>query len=155
MSDLKLKWFFFILISALCLLISSYKGVSQESGRSRKLLEANGADSLIRHECNLGKPDIQKAKIFLNQKGLRDQIKIEGPLKEMNTISRTKTKTIEQLIEDIAQWIPKMYREQYSVNPRCIIILETKINENEKAEVRFAVAMECSPKLRSTKPIRI
>jgi hypothetical protein len=155
MSDIKVKWFCPILIGAFCLLISGYQVNSEETGKSRKLMDANGDYLLITHDDTPDRPDFQKVEIFRNNKGLRDQIKIHGPIKEMNAISRTKTETIEELIEDISLWIPKLYGDQFSINPRCIIILETKINEDDKAEVRFAVAMECLPKLRSNKTIQI
>jgi len=155
MSDTRVKWFYPILIGALCLLISGYQVTSEEIGKSGKLMDANGDYLLIAHDDKPKRPDFQKAEIFRNTKGLRDQIKIHGPMKEMNAISRTKTETIEELIEDISLWIPKLYGDQFSINPRCIIILETKINEDDKAEVRFAVAMECIPKLRSNKTIQI
>lgn len=51
---------------------------------------------------------IQKAKIFHNKKGLKDEIKIECPLRELSAISKSATETIEELVEQISSWIPKM-----------------------------------------------
>lgn len=155
MSDTTPKRLFLLLIAAVCLLICSHQVSSLGLGQPETLMETNSDNLLITYYRNRDRSDIQKADIFRNEKGLRDKITIQGPIKEMNVISKTKTDTIEELIEDISLWIPQMYREQFSINPRCIIILETKLNEDEKAEVRFAVAMECRPKVRPTKTIRI
>lgn len=155
MSDTEVKWFYPILTGVLCLLISVNMVPSEEIGKSGKLRGANADYLLIAHDDRPDRPDFIKAEIFRNKKGLRDQLEIYGPIKEMNAISRTKTETIEELIEDLSLWIPKLYGERFSINPRCIIILETKINEDDKAEVRFAVAMECIPKLRSNRTIQI
>ena len=106
-----------------------------------------GANSLTIAGHILADTVVQTAKVFHNQKGLRNEISINGPLIELNAISSTKTETIDELIESISIWIPKMYSECFLVNPRCIIVLETKINEEHKAEIRFGVAMECVPKL--------
>ena len=86
---------------------------------------------------------IQKAKVFHNRKGLKNQIEIEDPLRELNAIAKTTSVTIEELIEKTSIWIPQLYWESFSVAPMCIIILEKKINEMEKAEIRFGVAMSC------------
>jgi hypothetical protein len=98
---------------------------------------------------------IQKAKIFHNKKGLKDEIKIECPLRELRAISKSATETIEDLVEQTSRWIPKMYRDNFSINPMCIIILEQKINENNRAEIRFGVAMRCTAKFTVPKTINI
>jgi hypothetical protein len=48
-----------------------------------------------------------------------------------------------------------MYSKEFSVTPKCIIVLETKINKDGMAEVRFGVAMECTPKSHVTEVIYI
>ena len=90
---------------------------------------------------------IKKAKVFHNRKGLKNQIEIEDPLKELNAIAKTPSVTIEELIEQTSLWIPKLYWQSFSVTPMCIIILEKKINEMKRAEIRFGVAMSCYSKL--------
>ena len=97
----------------------------------------------------------QKATVFHNRKGLKEEIRIEGPLKELTAVSETKFETINELIEHISIWIPQMYRHYFLVKPRCIIILETKINEEGKSQVRFGVAMECVPVSTGQKTINI
>ncbi len=94
----------------------------------------------------LSEAAIQKAQVFHNRKGLKEEIIIEGCLRELRATSETKEESIEQLIDQVSIWIPKLYHDNFLVNPRCIIILETKINEDEKAEVRFGVAMKCTVK---------
>ena len=96
-----------------------------------------------------------KAQVFHNRKGLKNEINIFNPLRELNAIAKNETETIDELIEQISAWVPSLYYEQFLINPECIIILETKINTDGKAEVRFGVAMKCTPKLRLPNPISI
>ena len=87
---------------------------------------------------------VRKVDVYRNRKGLKNDIKVVNPLKELNAIARSDSESIEELIEDITIWIPKIYYEQFLVYPECIIILESKINDEGRAEVRFGVAMELS-----------
>ena len=96
-----------------------------------------------------------KAHVFHNREGLRNEINIFNPLRELNAIAKNETDTIDDLIEQISVWVPSLYYEQFLINPECIIILETKINMDGRAEVRFGVAMKCTPKLRLPNPISI
>ena len=157
MNDANLNHFFFFFfpITIFCLLILSCQAVSQEIGISGKLMEQADTDILSMTQHLPASPAIQKAKVFYNKKGLKDEINIEGPLRELNAISKTNTESIETLIEDVSIWVPQMYNQRFSVSPRCIIILEKKINKDGKAEVRFGVAMECTPKFHTTKIIQI
>lgn len=86
----------------------------------------------------------QKANVFYNKNGLSNEIIIEEPLREMRATSRTDRETMEELIENISIWVPRMYRQNFCINPRCIIILERTINRENRAEVRFGVAMRCT-----------
>ena len=98
---------------------------------------------------------IHKAEVFRNRKGLKDEIEVIDPLRELNAIAHSDKESIEELIEDITIWIPKIYYEQFLVYPECIIILETKINDQGRAEVRFGIAMECPRKSKMANPITI
>jgi hypothetical protein len=155
MNNARLKWFLILLMPLLYLWMSISQGAPQQIEETKKLLEPNGTDWCITEEYTSDEPCHEKAKVFRNKKGLKSQINIVGPLREMNAVSRTKTETVEELIEDISIWIPQMYRQRFSVNPRCIIVLETKVNEAGKAEIRFGVAMECTPKQSASKIIFI
>ena len=86
------------------------------------------------------------AHVFYNRIGLKDEISIYHPLRELRAVAPSKTETVEDLIENLSIWVPTIYYEQFLVYPRCIIILETGINDDGKAEVRFGVAMECTYK---------
>lgn len=96
-----------------------------------------------------------KAEVFYNRKGLKNEINIFNPLRELNAIAKNETETIDELIEQISEWVPSLYYEQFLVNPKCIIILETKINNDGKAEVRFGVAMKCTQRLQLPTTINI
>jgi hypothetical protein len=96
-----------------------------------------------------------KAKVFYNKNGLKDEIKIEDPLRELNAISKTKSESFEELVEHVSVWIPKYYMELFQVKPMCIIILGKKINDEKRAEIRFGVAMKCSKKYSLSETIEI
>ena len=98
---------------------------------------------------------IRKADVFHNRKGLKNDIDVVKPLRELNAIAKTDSASIKELIEEITIWIPRIYYEQFLVFPECIIILESKINDQGRAEVRFGVAMECSYKSKLADPITI
>ena len=53
------------------------------------------------------KVGIQKAKIFHNKTGLKEEIEIEGHCIELIAISRIKEQSVEELIEHVSVWIPK------------------------------------------------
>jgi hypothetical protein len=74
-----------------------------------------------------------KAKVFYNKNGLKDEIKIEDPLRELNAISKTKSESFEELVEHVSVWIPKYYMELFQVKPMCIIVLGKKINDEKRA----------------------
>ena len=149
-TNLKRKWSFPLLITALSLLLYPSQAASQKNIELPELKENKVSRSLSASENVSNGVAIQKAQVYYNKKGLKDEILIECPLRELNAISKTKGETVEKLIEHISVWIPQMYSDIFLVNPRCIIILETKINEEGKAEVRFGVAMKCT--LRSHVP---
>ena len=98
---------------------------------------------------------IPKADVFRNREGLKNDIEVIEPLRELNAVAHSDGESIEELINAITIWIPRIYFEQFLVYPECIIILETKINDQGRAEVRFGVAMECSHKSKLTKPVTI
>ena len=104
---------------------------------------------------NSGSTVTQKAKIFDNKKGLRDKTIIQTPLREFNAVSETSTDTVEELIEQVSIWVPRMYWEKFSINPMCIIILDKKINTSDRAEIRFGVALKCLPRLNAAETINI
>ena len=96
-----------------------------------------------------------KADVFHNRKGLKNDIEVIDPLRELNAIAKSDEESIEELIEDITIWLPRIYYDNFLVYPGCIIILETKINDQGRAEVRFGVAMECTDKSKLAQPITI
>ena len=85
-----------------------------------------------------------KATIFHNNKGLKDEIIIEGPLAELRSMSKLKEETIDELIEQTSIWVPQIYRDNWGIDPKCIIILEKKKNDNGMSEIRFGIAMKCT-----------
>lgn len=144
-SKPKRKWSFLILITTLFLMLSPSQVASQKNEQLRELKDEKVTKSLSTSENASNEVVVRKVQVFHNKNGFKDEILIEGPLRELNAISKTKEESIEDLIEHASVWIPKMYCEIFFlVKPRCIIILETKINEEEKAEVRFGVAMKCT-----------
>ena len=145
-SKPKRKWSFLILITTLFLMLSPSQVASQKNEQLRELKDEKVTKSLSTSENASNEVVVRKVQVFHNKNGFKDEILIEGPLRELNAISKTKEESIEDLIEHVSVWIPKMYCEIFLVKPRCIIILETKINEEEKAEVRFGVAMKCTAK---------
>lgn len=138
---------FLLLLTTLLLVFYPSQLAAQKTGQSGVLMEKEGDRVLLnRSENVLNEAVIHKAQVFYNRKGLKEDILIEGCLRELSAISETKEESIEQLIEHVSVWIPKLYNDNFLVNPRCIIILETKINEEGRAEVRFGVAMKCTAK---------
>ena len=154
-TNLKRKWSFLLLITALFFLLSPSQATSQKNIQLPELKENKIFRSLSTSENVSNEVAIQKTQVYYNKKGLKDEILIECPLRELNAISKTKGETIEKLIEHVSVWIPQMYSDIFLVNPRCIIILEAKINEEGKAEVRFGVAMKCTIKSQVPKIIHI
>ena len=151
----KQKWSFLLLPTALCLLLYPFQLAPQTNGQFREIRAEEAASPLSISENILSDVVLQKAQVLYNRKGLKDEILIEGCLRELRVTSKTKEESIEELIEHVSVWIPKLYSDNFLVNPRCIIILETKINEAEKAEVRFGVAMKCTAKWQVTETINI
>ena len=147
MNDTPSKWFSLSIITAFCLFVSLSQSASLEIGKSRTSMIRNSEDFFNAPEYSSDIIITQKVKVFYNKEGLKDEITIEGPLRELTVISTTKSETIDELIEQVAIWIPEMYSDCFLVNPRCIIILEARINEEGRAEVRFGVAMKCTPEL--------
>ena len=141
----KHKRSFLLLLTILFLVVYHSQPAAQKTGQFGVLMEEEGDRVLLNLSENvLNESIIQKAQVFYNRKGLKEDILIEGCLRELSAISETKEESIEQLIEHVSVWIPRLYNDNFLVNPRCIIILETKINEEERAEVRFGVAMKCT-----------
>ena len=149
MNDIKpkRKWSFLLLITTLFLMLSPSQVASQKNEQLRKLKDEKVTKSLSTSEKTSNEVVVQKTQVFHNKNGLKAEILIEGPLRELNAISKTKEESIEELIEHVSVWIPKMYNEIFLVKPRCIIVLEARINEEGRAEVRLGVAMKCTPKL--------
>ena len=96
-----------------------------------------------------------RADVFYNHQGLKNEIEIFEPLRELTATAKSTGQSIEELIKDITIWVPMMYYEQFLVQPGCIIILETRINAAGRAEVRFGVAMECTYRTKLANPISI
>ena len=86
---------------------------------------------------------------------MKDDIEVIEPLRELNAIARSDKESIEELIDHITIWIPRIYYRSFLLSPECIIVLETKINGEGRAEVRFGIAMACSDKAKLAKPITI
>ena len=140
------KWLFLLLLTALFLLLYPSQVTPQEIAQFSDFTGYEDARPLTIAENILDEVDTRKAQVFHNIKGLKDEILIEGHLRELNAVSKTREQSIEELIDHVSVWIPKLYRDTFWVNPECIIILEAKINQEEKAEVRFGVAMKCTVK---------
>jgi len=151
----KQKWLFLILLIALFLLLYPSQLTPQIFGQFRELKGEECVWPLPISENLLNEVVIQKAQVFRNRKGLNEEISIEGHLRELNAVSKTREESIEELIEHVSVWIPKLYSDNFLVTPRCIIVLETKRNEEEKAEVRFGVAMKCTAKSQVPETINI
>ncbi|MGI9535569.1 MAG: hypothetical protein ACR2PB_00760 [Desulfocapsaceae bacterium] len=151
----KQKRSFLLLLTALFLVLYPSQLAPQKTDPFRGDNGKEGGIALNISEKILNEAVIQKAQVFYNRKGLKDEIKIEGCLRELRAISRTKGESIEELIEHVSVSIPQLYNDNFLVNPRCIIILETKTNKEEKAEVRFGVAMKCTAKSRVPDVINI
>ena len=66
-----------------------------------------------------------------------------GPLAELRSSSKSEEETIEELIVQTSIWVPKIYRDNWGINPKFIIIFEKKINEDGMSEIRFGIAMKC------------
>ena len=146
MKGIHQKWTVHLLLCSLLALIFLNQFAEHQSYQSVSGTTEFEIHVLQNSENNVSELSSYKAKIFFNRKGLKKEINVFSPLREFNAIAKTDTETIEDLIEQISVWIPKLYREQFLVNPKCIIILETKLNNDGKAEVRFGVAMGCTPK---------
>jgi hypothetical protein len=153
MNGILKKGFLFLLFIPLLLFVFLHQA---DTGHNIQYVQVNaaiGGDELVAFQNSAHHIITYKAVVFRNRKGLRNEINICNPLREFNAVAKTTTETIEELIEHISSWIPRLYYEQFSVKPNCIIILETKINNDGKAEIRFGVAMECTPKLQRPKTI--
>ena len=147
MNDTPSKWFSLSIITAFYLFVSLSQVTSLEIGKSRTTMIRNSEGLFNAPGYNSDRIVTQKAKVFHNKEGLKDEIRIEGPLRELTVISKTKSETIDELIKQVSIWIPEMYSDYFLVNPRCLIILEARINEEGRAEVRFGVAMKCTSEL--------
>ena len=155
MNGILLKWLLIIfLIPILTLLFfTRVGGLHALQLESAAVAWVNGAS---RHWVQAGNGiTIPKADVFHNREGLKNDIEVIDPLRELNAIAHSDTESIEELIDDITVWIPRIYYEQFLVYPECIIILETKINAQGRAEVRFGIAMECSDKSKPASPVTI
>ena len=155
MNGIIQRWLYPFLCIPLLLFVFLKQGEKLHSWQN-ELVETNlEYEELIVYHNAANKSSTCKAQVFHNRKGLRNEINILNPLRELNAIAKNETDTIDELIEQISVWVPSLYYEQFLVNPECIIILETKINTDGRAEVRFGVAMKCTPKLRLPNPISI
>ena len=155
MDGMLQKWLFILILIPILILLffSRVEGLqrqqieipSVESGSCYLFLGERAGNGII----------VRKVDVFHNRKGLKDDINVVKPLRELNALAKSDSDSIEELIKDITVWLPKVYYEQFLVYPECIIILETKINDQGRAEVRFGVAMQCSYKARLANPITI
>ncbi len=155
MNGILQKWLLiFLLIPFLILLF--FNRVEGLEGRQTEYSSAWLVSNVSCPWVHAGKGiTIPRADVFHNRKGLKNDIEVIEPLREMNAIARSDKETIEELIEDIAIWVPKVYFQHFLVQPECIIILESWINAEGRAEVRFGVAMECAYRARLAEPLSI
>ena len=155
MNDVICKWFSFLLISSSLLFLPTGQAALSQFLYPSVFFGKDSAYDVAAYKSSACSDIHFQVYVFRNTKGLNDKITIIGPLRDLNAIAKTNTETIDELINQVSAWIPKFYYDTFLVNPKCIIILETKINTVGKAEVRFGVAMKCTPKLRLPNPISI
>lgn len=151
MNGILLKWLIVVLLIPVLILLF-YNRIEGLQGRLDDCLCVEAVSSAEHAGSGLS---VRKAEIFHNRAGLKNDIEVIGPLRELNAVAKSTGQSIEELIEEITIWIPRLYYEQFLIQPGCIIILETKINEYGKAEVRFGVAMKCAPKNKLAAPVII
>ena len=96
-----------------------------------------------------------RADVFYNHEGLKNKIEIFEPLRELTATAKSAGQSMEELINDITISVPMIYYEQFLVQPGCIIILDTRINAEGRAEVRFGVAMQCTHRAKLAEPLSI
>ena len=149
------KWLYAFLCIPLLLFIFLNQGEKLHNWQNELVDTSLDSEALIVYDNAANENGTCKAQVFHNRKGLKNEINIFNPLRELNAIAKNKTETIDELIEQISAMVPSLYYEQFLVNPECIIILETKINSDGRAEVRFGVAMKCTSKFRLPNPISI
>jgi hypothetical protein len=147
MNGMLQKWIFPLLLTPLLFFIFLNQPDKRNNWSEANIMSVLQIKTSLADDRTEEKSGPCRAKIFYNKKGLKNCITIISPLRELTAIAKTETETIDELIEKISLYIPQIYYEQFLVSPKCIIILETKINDNNKAEIRFGVAMECTPKL--------
>lgn len=150
MNDVIWKWFTFLLISSSLLFLPTVQAALSQIRNPSEFYGKDSAYNVAAYKSSACGDIHFQAYVFRNTKGLNDKINIIGPLRDLSAIAKTNTETIDELINQVSVWIPKFYYNKFLVNPKCIIILETKINNDGKAEIRFGVAMQCT--LRSQLP---
>ena len=154
MNGMLQKWLFILFLIPILILLffNRVEGLHArqvESGSMAAVSETS------HHDYHAGNGIIPRAQVYHNRKGLKDDIEVIEPLRELNAIARSDKESIEELIDHITIWIPRIYYRRFLLSPECIIVLETKINDEGRAEVRFGIAMECSDKAKLAKPITI
>ena len=155
MNGILQKWLliFFLITILILLFFNPVEGLKwRQNGNGS--VESVSEISCLHYHAGDGVA-IPRARVFHNRKGLKDEIVVFEPLRELNAIAHSEKESIEELIDDITIWIPKIYHEQFLVYPECIIILDARINDEGKAEVRFGIAMACAYKSILAKPVTI
>lgn len=146
MNGMLQKVLLILVLIPLLLLIFFIQTAELQIFQSKKGSTDHQSEPLCAREYSAKDLISHHAHVFYNRIGLKDEISIYHPLRELRAVAPSKTETVEDLIENLSIWVPTIYFEQFLVYPRCIIILETGINDDGKAEVRFGVAMECTYK---------
>ncbi|RZW25668.1 MAG: hypothetical protein EX260_02280 [Desulfobulbaceae bacterium] len=154
MNGILQKWLLILLLIPILILLflNRVEGLDGRQNKNGSVISVSEVWCLGEIGNDLNTPS---ADVFHNQKGLKNDIEVRKPLRELNAIAKSESESIDELIEYITIWIPRIYHEQFLVYPECIIILETKINDEGRAEVRFGVAMECSHKSKLANPVTI
>ena len=155
MNGILQKWLlvFFLITILILLLFNQVEGGQCRQNEHGSVDLVNAVSSLMK--CAGNGITIPRAHVFHNREGLKDELEIIEPLREVNAIAHSDEESIEELIDEITIWIPRIYYEQFLVSPGCIIILETKINDQGRAEVRFGIAMECIYTSKLAPPVTI
>ncbi|NNF47842.1 MAG: hypothetical protein HKP44_04515 [Desulfofustis sp.] len=154
MNGILQKWLLILLLIPILILLflNRVEGLDGRQNKNGYVISVSEVWCLGEIGNDLNTPS---ADVFHNRKGLKNDIEVRKPLRELNAIAKSESESIDELIEYITIWIPRIYHEQFLVYPECIIILETKINDEGRAEVRFGVAMECSHKSKLANPVTI
>ena len=149
------KWLFILFLISILILLFINRVEGLHGWQNQTFSAGAVSEPFCPCDCAGNPINTPKAAVFHNRKGLINEIEVVDPLRELNAIANSDNESVEELIDDITIWIPRIYHEQFLVYPECIIILDTKINDDGRAEVRFGVAMGCSHKSKLTTPTTI